>query len=131
MKKAEKKAKPKPKKQSGSETRQRGNRLTIRFNDAELAEIETAADRAGLAIGSHVRAKLLTGPAPRAVRTPPVDRQALAQVLALLGRLGGNVNQISRTLNMGKRHDEPQLAKALKEITEMRNALMTALGREA
>lgn len=118
-------------KASGSETRQRTKRLTIRFTAAELAEIEAAADRAGLAIGSHVRAMLLTGPAPRAVRTPPADRKALAKILALLGRTGSNVNQISRTLNYGERHDARALDKALGEITEMRDALMAALGREA
>ncbi len=117
-------------KRSGSETRQRSKRLTIRFTDAEYAEIEAAADRAGLAIGSHTRAMLLNGRAPRAVRTPPADRKALAQVLALLGRLGSNVNQISRTLNFGEQHDAAALARAVKEITEMRDALMAALGRE-
>ena len=95
-----------------------------------MAEIKTVADRGGLAVGSHVRAVLLAGPAPRAVRTPPVDRTALAQVLALLGRVGGNVNQISRTLNFGERHDAGALEKSLRELSEMRNALMTALGRE-
>jgi len=116
-------------KRSGSETRQRSKRLTIRLTEAEYAEIETAADRAGLAVGSHGRAMLLNGRAPRAVRTPPVDRAALAKNLGLLGRVGSNVNQISRALNFGEQHDEAALAKALREIGEMRDALMAALGR--
>jgi len=121
----------KPKaKRSGSETRQRSKRLTIRLTADEYAEIEAAADRAGLAIGSHGRAMLLTGRAPRAVRTPPVDRAALAQNLGLLGRVGSNVNQISRALNFGEQHDEAALANALRQIGEMRNVLMAALGRE-
>jgi Mobilization protein NikA len=128
MSKSEKAAKAK---QSGSETRQRTKRLTVRFTAAELAEIEGAAARAGLAIGSHVRAVLLTGPAPRAVRSPSVDRKALAQALAFLGRLGSNVNQIARVLNYGERHDPPALDRALSEITELRNMLMAALGRPA
>lgn len=117
-------------KRSGSETRQRTKSVRVRLTADELVEVETDADRSGLAVGSYVRAKVLTGPAPRAVRTPPVDRQALAQVLALLGRVGSNVNQISRTLNFGERHDAAALEKSLRELSEMRATLMTALGRE-
>ena len=90
----------------------------------------TDTNRAGLAVGSYTRQVLFSRPAPRAVRAPPVDRQALAQVLALLGRLASNVNQISRSLNLGNRPETGALGKSLKEITEMRNALMAALGRE-
>jgi len=117
---------------SGSETRQRSEGVRIRLTADELAEVKAAADRAGLAIGSHGRAMLLNGKAPRAVRTPPVDRQALAQVLAQLGksRLANNLNQIAHALNSGDRHDTDALDRALREITDMRNALMTALGRE-
>ena len=125
-----KKEATKEKKRSGSETRQRTKGVRVRLSADELAEVEAAADRAGLAVGSYVRQLLFSRPAPRAVRTPPVDRQALAQVLALLGRLGSNVNQISRSLNLGNRPETGALGKSLKEITEMRNALMTALGRE-
>jgi hypothetical protein len=44
--------------------------------------------------------------------------------------LGSNVNQISRAINFGEQHDKAALVKALREIGEMRNALMAALGRE-
>jgi Bacterial mobilisation protein (MobC) len=113
-----------------SETRQRTAHVITRLTPAERQQIDEAADKSGLALGSYVRAKLLTGPSPRAVRKPPVDRAALAQVLALLGRVGGNVNQIARKLNYGERQDPRDLEKALRELTEMRDALMVALGRD-
>jgi hypothetical protein len=53
------------------------------------------------------------------------------QFLAWLGRLNGNVYQVSRAANFGERYEPQDLAKALKEITEMRNAVLAALGREA
>ena len=115
----------------GSERRQRTESVRVRLSQDERQQIDAAAEKCGLALGSYVRAKLITGPTPRAVRRAPVDRAALAQVLGLLGRVGGNVNQISRSLNFGDGFQQRELNKALKEITEMRNALMTALGREA
>lgn len=113
-----------------SETRQRTAHVITRLTPAERQQIDEAADKSGLALGSYVRAKLLTGPAPRAVRKPPVDRAALAQVLALVGRVGGNVNQIAHKLNCGEQEDPRNIEKALRELTEMRNALMVALGRD-
>jgi hypothetical protein len=124
-------AKERKAKKSGSEKRQRTQSARIRLTDAELAQIDAAADRAGLAVGSYVRAVLFTGNAPRAVRSPSVDRKALAQILAHLGRLGSNVNQIARVLNYGESHDQRELERALSEITELRNALMSALGRRS
>jgi hypothetical protein len=35
------------------------------------------------------------------VRRPPVERAALAQLLAQLGKCGSNLNQIARVLNSG------------------------------
>jgi hypothetical protein len=52
-------------KQSGTETRQRIKRATTRFTPAELAQVEAQADKAGLALGSYIRAMLFTArPAP-------------------------------------------------------------------
>jgi len=115
---------------SGSETRQRGMRVTTRFTTEEIEQLEAAAGRSGLAVGSYIRATLFAGKAPRAVRSPSVDRKALAQFLAWLGRLNGNVYQISRAANFGERWEPKALDRALTEIGEMRNAVLVALGRE-
>ena len=44
--------------------------------------------------------------------------------------MNGNVYQVSRAANFGQWFEADDLKKALKEITEMRNAVMAALGRE-
>jgi hypothetical protein len=112
------------------ETRQRTAHVITRLTPAERQEVDEAADKCGLTLGSYVRAKLLSGPTPRAVRKPPVDRVALAQVLALVGRVGGNINQIAHKLNCDEQEDPRNIERALHELTEMRNALMLALGRD-
>ena len=116
---------------SGSETRQRTKTAIARLTPAEREQVEQDADRAGLALGSYMRAKLFAGNQPRAVRKAPVDRAALAQMLAWLGRLNGNVYQISRAANFNEPYDPRELKRVLSEITEMRNAVLAALGREA
>ena len=120
-----------PAKRSGSENRQTTARLTIRLMPEQRQQIDEWANAAGLATGSYARARLFTGPQPRPVRLPSVERKTLAQFLAWLGRLNGNVYQISRALNFGEGYDRQDLADALKEITELRNAVLAALGREA
>jgi hypothetical protein len=118
-------------KKSGSESRQRTAHVIARLTPAERQQVEDAAESAGLALGSYVRAKLFTGSQPRAVRSPSIERKALAQFLAWLGRLNGNVYQISRAANFGEWFEADELKKVLAEITEMRNAVLAALGREA
>lgn len=117
-------------KRSGSETRQATARLTIRLTPEQRHKLDEWANSAGLACGSYARAKLFTGQPVRAARVPPVERQALAQVLAQLGRLNGNVYQISRAANFGQPYEPEALKKALKEISELRAAVLGALGRE-
>ena len=118
-------------KRSGSETRKASARVTIRLTPEEDQQLNEWANDSGLGPCSYVRAKVFTGPPLRAVRKPPIERQALAQLLAQLGRLNGNVYQISRAANFGEKHEPELLAMALKQITELRNAVLGALGREA
>ena len=118
-------------KRSGSETRQATARVTIRLTPKERDQLAEWANSAGLACGSYARAKLFAGQPIRAVRTPPVERKALAQLLAQLSRLNGNVYQISRVANFGEPYAPEELSQALKDITELRSAVLSALGREA
>lgn len=116
---------------SGSETRQATSRVTIRLTPSQRHQLDEWANSAGLACGSYARAKLFTGQPIRAARVPSIERQALAQLLAQLGRLNGNIYQISRAANFGEWYEADNLKKALKEITELRGAVLAALGREA
>jgi hypothetical protein len=117
-------------KRSGSENRQRTEQVITRLTPAERQQIEDDAESAGLTLGSYVRAKLFSGPPVRAVRAPSIEKKALAQFLAWLGRLRGSVYQISRRLNFGQEYESQALMNALKEISDMRNAVLLALGHE-
>jgi hypothetical protein len=113
----------------GSENRARSKHLTIRLTPDERASIESAAERAGLTAGSYARQAIMGAPTPRQIRRPPVEREALARILGQLGHVGGNLNQIAHALNSGMPRDRGALAQALDDLQQVRNAILSALGR--
>ena len=76
-------------------------------------------------------AVLLDVPLP-ARRRPSVDTILLAKVLAELGKIGSNINQIAYHLNAGRPGEvmEGSIDAAMAELLEWRTALMQALGYE-
>lgn len=117
----------------GSNKRQRRNVLSARFNDQEKAVVKSMAEKRGQSIGTLLRATLLGIPAPaRAVRRPAVETQAVVKLLAELGKIGSNVNQIAKHLNAGRPGDtmENLLADAMRDLLEMRTGCMRVLGLE-
>lgn len=117
---------------SGSETRQRKTFLHMRATVGEKAQIEARAERAGLSVSGYLRASIFgtDAPQPRAARRPPVEKETLVRLLAELGKIGGNVNQIAHAMNLGKITDHPALAMLAVEIRDIRQQLKAALGRD-
>ena len=113
----------------GTETRQKQRRVTFRLGEDEHATLEAAAERAGLTVGSYIRAQTLTAPKLRAVPRPTVERELLAGTLAQLGRMNGNLHQIAKHLNFGGAVP-PDLSEALAEVKGAGAAVMGALGRK-
>ncbi len=104
--------------------------IAVRCTSEEYAAIDAAASAAGLSIGAYLRAQALGDPGPRAVRRPPVERQELARLIGLVGKLGSNVNQIAHAFNASQ--IVPGFAELLairQEVAQMRAALLKALGR--
>ena len=115
---------------AGSNKRQRGRMLSIRLTDAEAEQLQAVANRAGLSLGGFARQALLDAPPPRASRRPPIERAELAQLLAHVGKLGSNINQLAKYGNQGRLVDDPALAAAAADVAALRAAIMAALGRE-
>jgi hypothetical protein len=113
----------------GTERRRRTAHLTIRLTPEERAAIDATAERAGLTAGSFARQSLLEGPVPRQVRRPPIERRELARLLGELGHIGGNINQLAHRSNTGQPVAGREIAEALTGLREMRDAVLSALGR--
>ena len=116
-------------KRSGSENRARGGVVAFRVNEEERAELEQAAELAGLSLGSYVRQRVLTSPKTRAVRRPPIEQKLLAQLLGQLGKAGGNIHQILKHMNFGAGVMHSELRSALVSFEEAAGAIMEAMGR--
>jgi hypothetical protein len=103
---------------------------TMRWTAAQFAIVSAAADAAGLTVSGYLRELALGDAGPRTTRRRPADHRELARLLALLGNLTGNVNQIARAFNRDQAQPEADdLAAIRREVDAMRAALMTALGR--
>ena len=69
--------------------------VTSPYDEAEFAELEEAASRAGLTRASYQRVQSLATPKTRSTRRAPIERETLAKVLGQLGKIGSNLNQIA------------------------------------
>jgi chemotaxis protein histidine kinase CheA len=129
---------------SGSNTRQRTRAFPVRLSEAERAELEAAASAAGMTAGSYLRHLLTAGKAPRSVRRPPVELEALRVLLGELGllrgelgKIGSNLNQIAYKLNIALPVLPGQLQETLRNLDlaflslqAKRDAALSALGFE-
>jgi hypothetical protein len=105
--------------------------ISIRCTAKDHAVIDENATRAGLSIGAYLRVLALGTAGPRAVRRPPVERQELARLLGHLGKVGSNLNQLAHAFNRnGWVPAFAELNAMRQQVGEMRDALMTALGRD-
>jgi hypothetical protein len=114
---------------SGSENRQRQKSLRVRLTDAERAALDDAAERAGLSLASYARQVLLAAPPPRQSRRPPVEKAEMARLLAHIGKVGSNLNQLAHLGNTGAAVDGTALAAGLLELATVSAAIRAALGR--
>jgi hypothetical protein len=104
--------------------------IAVRCTAQERQAISEAAAKSGLAVGAYLRATALGSPGPRAVRRPPIERTELARLLGHLGKVGSNINQLAYGYNRsGTLPGFPEMLAIRREVGQMREALMKALGR--
>jgi len=115
---------------SGSETRQRQHGVHVRLTSAEFAEVSNRANDALLTPASYIRMAVMDTPPPRARRRPSVEAEQVGRVLAQLGKIGSNLNQIAHQMNAGNSVAHETLARALTDVSVMRDACMGALNRK-
>ena len=117
------------KKRSGSEKRKRGPIIGFRASDQERAEIEAAAERAGLTVGSYVRSRALAKPTTRAVRRPAVETAQLARLLGMLGAVGGTIQAIAQKHGGAEGVAAAEVRETLAAFREAAAAILQALGK--
>ena len=112
-----------------SEKRQRTVLRPARFTPQEAAAFDKKAEAYGGA-SAYIRFLALEKPLPRS----KVEIELLAKVLAELGKIGSNINQIAYRYNVTEGRPagniEGALEAAINELLEWRTALMQSLGYE-
>lgn len=113
-------------------------RVTLRLSPDDHARLQELAD--GMALSTYIRARALGEALPhRKPRSTAsvADKQALAQILALLGqsRIANNLNQLAYHANIGALPmDEAmkaQLSEAYDHVLFLRQTLLKVLGLKA
>ena len=108
----------------------KGKFIAVRCTLEQREIIQSSAGQAGLSVGAFLRAVALGDAGPRAVRKAPADRLELAKLLAAIGKLGSNVNQMARLCNTFKAPPgQREMSLMQADIAAMRQAVMQALGR--
>src|ERR1039457_3564597 len=85
---------------SGSQKRKVTARIAVNCTPAQKAAIMAKIDATGLSPSAMCLAVLRDVPLPPR-RRPSVDTVLLAKILAELGKIGSNINQIAYHLNAG------------------------------
>jgi Bacterial mobilisation protein (MobC) len=119
----------KPKSRRGSERRKKTHLVTSRYDEAEFAELEEAASRAGITLASYQRVQSISKPKTRSTRRAPIERELLAKVLGQLGKIGSNLNQIAHQAHLG-RDVQAEVSAELPALRELVPLIVKALGRE-
>ena len=113
-----------------SEIRQKPLIVGFRVTQEEKTEIETAAERAGLTVGSYVREKILLNCKTRKCHRPTVDRVLLSNTLAQLGKVGNNLNQAVRLGHEGNLRGVEEAISYLEELRLLKESILEALRRK-
>jgi len=120
------------KKRIRSNKRQRDCQYVVRCTKDEFNEIAANARGTGFKTTAWLRAKgMLRGdPGPRSQRTPPLHVELLNKVKGQIGYVGNNVNQIAHQLNSDEFYDLPELRLVLRQILQITDTILVALGKE-
>lgn len=113
-----------------SETRQKGLMIGFRVTPEEKAEVETAAEEAGLTVGSYVREKILTKCRTRKKHRPTLDRVLLSKTLAQLGKVGANLNQAVKLGHEGHVRNIDKVVSFIGDLNLLKESILEALRRK-
>jgi len=93
------------KQQRKNDYKGRESKVEVRFFPAEKAQLQLLAAEAGMTISDFIRVRTIS--AKRIIKKATPLREVLIKLLAELGKIGSNVNQMARALN--RRQDSEEL----------------------
>lgn len=111
---------------SGSNVRQKTTTTTFRLTPTERVAVATAADAAGMGPSTFARVSVLRAAGQKAPIRKRRDAIAtvIAPVLGELGRVGNNLNQLTRHAHVGGRVDSDALTRLRNEAERLTRAVL-------
>ena len=110
--------------------------FSLRLTYEERTRLD--AERGDKSLAAYIRERLFgndVSPRKRRGNSPVGDKEALGRVMGALGhsRLSSNLNQLAKAVNTGSLpvmpETEAELKEACRDISDMRAALLVALGK--
>jgi len=102
--------------------------VSFRLTDAEMAQLEKEAAAAGTVPNECARLKTVGGRAPakrRSAREAGPVLEVSFELRQELRRVGVNMNQIARRLNMTGEHEPEELTQASRRVEEIITQILT------
>ncbi|KJV04966.1 plasmid mobilization protein [Methylocucumis oryzae] len=115
---------------STSDKRKRCKTVQVRLSPTELEQATASAEAVGLSLSGYVRTLLLGRVTDGTQRRAAKDAQDLARLHAQLGKVGGNLNQLTKLANQGQLVPPSVLAACLAEVREVKTQIAEALSRD-
>jgi len=116
-------------KRSGTEKRRTTKLVAFRVTPAEAESLRVAAEEAGQSIAAYVRGRALAVSkiVPRRGKAS-IDDKRLSLALSDLGRVGGNLNQLTRAANSGREVPREEALAAFEAVQRLRAEIRAAMG---
>jgi len=111
---------------SSSDARQKTTTTSFRMTPTERAAVATAADAAGMGPSTFARVSVLRAAGQKAPirKRRDVIATVIAPVLGELGRVGNNLNQLTRHAHVGGRVDSTSLNQLRDEAERLTLAVL-------
>lgn len=83
--------------------------VSVRMTDVEWLDLQSRAQLAGFSMSEWLRQTCVTQSASRPVRAKPQLHPDVKRLIWEVSRIGANLNQIARALNIAAKHGNPVL----------------------
>ena len=95
-----------------NETKTTRRQVNFRLSEEEAAKVMQAAENAGLSLSAYVKKLAVSSK----VKPMVIDREQGKQLIAALGKMGSNLNQIAKVANQGCGVDAAALSRLQESI---------------
>ena len=96
----------------------------------ERAKAEADAQALGLSLSGYARTLLLGAVTPGTPRRPLPSAEELARMLGQLGKVGSNLNQLTKLANQGQLVPPATLGLCVAEVRQLTAQIAEALNRD-